>query len=819
MTRGLYLILAVMASAVTVSSLAQERSGPSEPWDGYRLWYSKPAESWDQGLPVGNGRLGAMVLGYTDHERIQFNEETLWSGGPYDPTNPGGYRSLPEIRRLLFDGEYARAHDLFGRSMMGIPFEQMKYQSMGDLWLHFPSHTDVEDYRRELDLDRATVVVRYRKDGVTFTRQIFSSAVDQVIVVHISADRPGAVTFTANLHGMRNPAHSNYGTDYFKMDGLPPDELRITGKSSDYLGIEGKLRYEARLSVTTEGGTVRVDYKTLSVDGADSATIILAGATSFVNYRDVSGDPRARVQRVLDAASERSYEQLKLRHIEEYRSWFRRVAIDLGHGPGDDLPTDERIARLESFQDPQLAALYFQFGRYLLISSSRPGTQPANLQGIWNESANPPWDSKYTVNINLPMNYWPAEVTNLSELTEPLEGFLSDVSQAGQSVAREHWGASGWVLHQNSDLWRATAPMDGPSWGAWPIGGAWLTTHLWEHYQFTGDRSSLIRAYPVLRGSAQFLSDILVEYPGLEWLVTAPSNSPENFPAWPGNGRFFDEVSGLFLKARTIAAGPTMDMQVIREVFSEFIEVSELFDRDRELRETVRAQRSRLAPNQIGKHGQLQEWIEDFDEIEPEHRHLSHLWGLFPGTEISVRQTPDLAAAAAESIRRRGTGGCGWSYAWKIGLWARLGESEPALHEFNALLRDSSLPNLFSRCGRALQVDGNFGATAGIAEMLVQSHEDNLYLLPALPEAWHSGTVSGLRARRGFELDFTWIRGELDSLTVLSLLGNSFRIELDAAAFAVELVGGTAVEVTRTEGRFQFPTEAGKLYRIRRIRQ
>jgi len=782
-------------------------------WSTYRLWYEAPAPAWDEALPIGNGRLGAMIFGDTARERIQFNEETLWSGGPYDPTVDGASWALPEIQRLLFEGDFARAHDLFGRSMMGVPYEQMKYQPTGDLWIEFPGHEQVEDYRRVLDLDRAIVTVSYRVGDVTYKREIFSTAVDQVIVVRITADRPGAVSFSARLHGVRNPAHSNYGTDYFRMQGLPPNSLQITGKSSDYLGIEGRVRYEARLVAQSEGGSVNVDYRTLRVEGADSATLLIAAATNFNSYRDVTGNPSTRVDEVLRAVQERDYDDLRNAHIKEHRNWFRRLSIDLGSDEAYDLPTDERIARLSDGADPQLAALYYQFGRYLLIASSRPGTQAANLQGIWNEDSNPSWDSKYTVNINLPMNYWPAEVGNLGELVEPLERFLNDVSETGRSVAQEHWGADGWVLHQNSDIWRATAPMDGPSWGAWPMGGVWLSTHLAEKYRFEGDDAFLERVYPILRGAVHFISDILVEHPSLGWLVTAPSNSPENFPAWQGNDRFFDEISGLFLKARTMAVGPTMDMQLIRQIYDDFIEISEKLDRDEELRSLVTEQQKLLAPNQIGKHGQLQEWIEDFDEVEPKHRHLSHLWGVYPGNEITPLKTPDLAEAAAVSIRRRGTGGCGWSYGWKIALWARLYEAAPALHEFKALLLDSSLSNLFSKCSRVLQVDGNFGATAGIAEMLLQSHEAALHFIPTLPDEWSSGRIQGMRARGGFEVGFAWENGALENATVISNLGRVLNIR-SQTAMRVRIAQQEFETLLPENGIISFPTRLGETYHL-----
>jgi len=804
----------VLGIFVSPPASAQSVQPDDVDWSNLTLWYDEPATQWNHALPVGNGRLGAMVFGDTSAERIQLNEETFWAGGPYDPTQTGGAAALPEIQRLLFAGDVDKAHDLFGRTMMGIPYEQMKYQSLGDLWLFLPGHEDVTEYRRELNLDEAVSRVSYRVAGVRYTREVFATAVDQVVVVRMTADQPGALTLSAELHGARNQAHSNYGTGYFRWDGVPPNGLTIYGKSDDYLGVEGKLRYEARLIASSEGGEVEVDYKTLHVRNATSATFVIAAATNFVDYRDVSADQEARVEQVLRNVSDRSYAQLKDDHIAEHRSWFRRVSMRIGNESLSDIPTDERITRFAENPDPELAALYYQFGRYLLIASSRPGTQAANLQGIWNDMANPWWDSKYTVNINLPMNYWLAESANLSELTEPLTTLIKEVSEAGTSVAREHWGARGWVLHQNTDLWRATAPMDGPSWGAWPVGGAWLTTHLWEHYLFTEDDDYLKDVYPLMRGAVMFLSDILVEHPDTGWLVTAPSNSPENFPDRPGNGRFFDEVTGSYLKARTMAIGPTMDMEIIREVFENFSLAATQLGLDADLVDRVTGQAEQLAPLQIGKHGQIQEWIVDWDEIEPEHRHISHLWGLYPGSQISPDETPQLARAAAQTIRRRGTGGCGWSYGHKVGFWARLYEAEPALAELRALLTESSLPNLFSLCGRALQVDGNFGATAGMSEMLLQSQRGELQFLPAVPEEWSSGSVKGIRARGGFQVDLEWSAGSLTSADLRSELGSRCVIKTDKRLRIVTSSGKEVALQAVDRNHIAFETARGETYRV-----
>ncbi len=813
--------LSVCARTVVLTLLALARHAPAQAPGSSTLWYRQPAAEWNRALPVGNGRLGAMIFGGTREEHIQLNEETLWTGGPYNPVRKGASAALPEIRRLLFAGDVPRAHDLFGRTMMGVPYEQMKYQSLGDLRITFPGHDSVTNYRRELVMDSALARVSYVVNGVTFTREVFVSAPDQVIVIRLSANRPGALNCLAVLQGTRNPAHSNYGTDYFQMDGVAPDGLRITGKNSDYLGIAGRLTYEARLQVRNAGsrGTVAVDYRTLRVTGADSVTIVLAAATNFVNYRDVSADPSARVRAVLDRTSSRAYDVMLRDHVAEHQRWFGRVHLALNGTSAAvlALPTDERIKRFATAPDSDLAALFYQFGRYLLIGSSRPGTEAANLQGIWNDNPNPWWDSKYTVNINTPMNYWPAETGNLSEMTGPLESLVRDVAETGTEIAREHWGARGWVLHQNTDLWRAAAPMDGPSWGAWPVGGAWLMTNLFEHYRFSGDTAYLRRIYPLLRDQTRFLLDILVPYPAKGWLVTAPSNSPENYPAWPGNGEFFDEVSGISLTARTMAAGPTMDMHIIRDVFGAFSEASSVLHVDSAQAAETRSARARLAPNQIGKNGQLQEWLEDWDDLEPQHRHLSGLWGLYPGSEITPESTPALAAAAAVTLDRRGTGGCGWSYAWKMGLRARLHDGEKALEQLRALLTKSSLPNLFSLCGRALQVDGNLGGSAAIAEMLVQSHQGAIRLLPALPAEWGDGSVQGLRARGGFDVDVAWSNSRATRATIRAHVTRRCRVEVKGRVTVTS--DGQRVTVTRRDaGAMEFDAKAGRRYQLEMAR-
>ena len=741
-------------------------------WSRLCLWYRQPAKQWTEALPVGNGRLGAMVFGGAADERLQLNEETLWSGGPYDPTRAGASAALPEVRRLVFEGRFLEAHNLFGRTLMGMPVEQMKYQPLGNLVLTFPGHDQASDYRRQLDLDEAVARVSYRSGDTRFTRDVFVSPVDQVIVVRITADRPGAISFGVRLLGVRNDAHSNYGTDYFRMDAAPPDGLLLTGKSADYLGVQGRMRYECRVKVLNEGGRVGLAGSQLTVSGATAVTLLVAAATNFVSHDDVSGDPAGRVAAVLGPAAGKPYDALRQDHVAEHRRLFRRTSLEVGQSDHDALPTDARLKRVTEANDPGLAALFFQYGRYLLISSSRPRTQPANLQGIWNDSSNPWWDSKYTTNINAEMNYWPAEVANLADCHEPLIDMVRAVAAGpGARVAREHYGAGGWVLHQNTDIWLAAAPMDGPTWGTWTLGGAWLCTQIWEHYRFNPGVETLRHIYPAIKGATQFFLDTLVPHPAGQWLVTNPSNSPENFPAREDNERYFDEVSGIYLPGTTICAGPAMDMEILRELFAEFVEASETLGVDAGLRDRARDARRRLAPLHIGSRGNLQEWLEDWDDLEPEHRHVSHLWGLFPGREIDVERTPDLARAARVSLVRRGDAGLSFSMAWKAALWARLREGERAHHLLTRLLSDATFPNFFSKDGQALQVDGNLGATAAIAEMLLQTQDGALRLLPALPAAWARGRVTGLRARGGFEVDMAWADGRPTLVRVTSTHG------------------------------------------------
>ncbi len=519
-----------------------------------------------------------------------------------------------------------------------------------------------------------------------------------------------------------------------------------------------------------------MDDVNLIVEKADAVTFYIAAATNFVDYRDVSADPQQRIEAILAGLGGLSYDTLKHQHIQAHQALFRRVSIDLGSSSNADLPTDERIRKFDGANDAALAALCLQYGRYLLICSSRPGTQPANLQGIWNNKMNPSWDSKYTTNINTEMNYWPAEVGNLSELNEPLFKMIEELTDQGTDVAREHYGKTGWVFHQNTDLWRVAAPMDGVQWGTFATGGAWLCTHLWEHYLYTGNEDLLRKAYPIMKGSVEFFLDFLVEHPKYGWLVTNPSTSPENFPDWPGNVPFKDDVPDYLTPGTSICAGSTIDMQILSDLFGYTIEAATILEVDADLRKRILAARESLAPMQIGRAGDLQEWLEDWLQKEESHRHISNLYGLFPGNQISARRTPTLADGAQVVLNQRGLPGNGWSSAWKMACWARLYKPDRAMANFHYYIQNYVTASLYALCSNSLQVDGSFGVSAAVAEMLLQSHEGELQLLPALPQVWASGKVSGLCARGGFEIAMEWTDGRLVSVTILSKLGKTIPV-------------------------------------------
>lgn len=775
------------------------------------LWYASPATKWDEALPVGNGRLGAMVFGTVAEERIQLNEDTYWSGGPYSTVVPGGHKFLAEIQRLVFADKNFEAHDLFGRKLMGYPVEQQKYQSFANLHLFMAHGSQAADYRRALDLETGISSVTYTVDGVQYTREIFASAPDQAIVVRLTASRPGALNLTANLRGVRNQTHSNYGTDYFQMDPVGSDGLAVTGKSADYLGIAGKLRYEGRIRASVEGGTVKTRGVEMAIESADAVTLVFVAATNFVNYKDVSADPHQRVEDALRKLAGKSYEALRTAAVNDYKRLFDRAILKLPATENSYLSTSERKEKTQTEPDPSLGALVYNFGRYVLISSSRPGTQPANLQGVWNDDMNPWWDSKYTTNINTEMNYWAADSANLSELTEPLFQLIREVSDQGAQVAKEHYGARGWVFHQNTDLWRVAAPMDGPSWGTFTVGGAWLCTHLWEHYQHTRDKEFLRKNLPLIEGSIQFFLDFLVKHPNGKWLVTNPSTSPENFPNGGGNKPFFDQVTGAILQGTQICAGSSIDMQILYDLFGYYLQATKELGVQTPMVDKVAEVRAQLVPPQIGSSGALQEWADDWTSLEKNHRHFSHLYGLYPGRALWDQRTPELIESIKKVLEERGDGGVGWSRSWKMALWARLGDGNRANKIFKGYLKEQSCAQLFALCGRAMQVDGTLGATAAISEMLVQSHEGFIRLLHALPDEWKSGEFKGVVTRGGFELDFAWAEGKITTLKVLSKAGETCRIRVGESVAVTHQ--GKAVE-TRELGDSveEFATTKGSTY-------
>lgn len=781
------------------------------------MWYGKPAVRWEEALPVGNGRLGGMVYGDALSERILLNEDTYWTGGPYSQVVKGGHEVLPEIQRLVFEGELLKAHNLFGRRLMGYPIEQQKYQVLGDLHLFTEGvgKERVTDYRRWLDLRTGIATVTYRIGDVTYRREVFSSAPDQVIVVRISADKPGKVSFKANLRGQRNKAHSNYATDYFQMDGYGQNGLVVRGKSADYLGIAGQLRYESRIKVMNEGGRIFVDDVDLYVDGANAATIYLAAATNFVNYRDISADQEARVADYFKRITDKSYDAIRAAHVADHERFFDRVELQLPATANSYLPTDERLRRNLEEADPQLAALAYQFGRYVLITSSRPGTQAANLQGIWNGEMNPAWDSKYTTNINTEMNYWAASMANLPEMAEPLYDLVSDLIDQGTAVAREHYGANGWVFHQNTDLWRVAAPMDGPTWGTFTTGGAWLCNELYRNYLVSGDEQLRERLYPLFKGAVTFFLDFLVPHPNGKWLVTNPSTSPENFPDNGNNGPYFDEFTSDYRPGTSICAGSTIDMQILDDLFSYYLAMADAIGEDTGLAERVVAAKARLVPPQIGADGSLQEWADDWGQLEPEHRHASHLYGLYPGDVLSVAKTPDFLDACKVVLEKRGDGATGWSRAWKTALWARLHDGNRANRIFRRYATEQTWPQLFAKCGTPLQVDATLGMTAAITEMLVQSHDGFVHFLPACPDEWDEGTFEGVCVRSGFELAFHWENSRVGAVAVTSKKGGVFRFKPFSARVVVERADGKSVKVRKnSDGTLMFDTEQGNAYRI-----
>jgi len=792
-----------------------------------KMWYDKPASNWNEALPLGNGRIAAMVFGNPVKEQVQLNESSFWSGGPSRNDNPDGLKGLDSIRYYIFKGNYERANTLSNKFLTAKQLQGSKFQVIGNLNLAFNNCDSYTDYYRELDLEKAITTTTYKVGDVTYKREVFASQPDQVIVIRLTASKPGQLSFSASFDSQLQKSST----------ALDAHTLEMTGLSGTHEGVTGQVKFDTRAKIINAGGTTSIESNKINVSNANEVVIMISIATNFVDYKTLTANEVEKCTNYLASAEKKPYSQILKDHIAAFQKYFNRVSFDLGTSPASQAPTNERIKNFSKSYDPELVSMYYQFGRYLLISSSQLGGQPANLQGIWNGSNNPAWDSKYTININTEMNYWPAEKCNLTEMHEPLIQMIKELSESGKETAKVMYGCDGWVAHHNTDIWRITGVVDFADAGQWPMGGVWLSQHLWEKYIYSGDLKYLESVYPVLKSACEFYQDFLIEEPTHKWLVVSPSVSPENTPAGHRSA---------------LVAGCTIDNQLLFDLFTKTIRAAKLLKKDAAQVADFQKILDRLPPMQIGRLGQLQEWLEDWDNPNDHNRHVSHLYGLFPSNQITPYTTPQLFDAARTSLNYRGDVSTGWSMGWKVNFWARLldGNHARKLISDQLTLVDpakggfggggGTYPNFFD-AHPPFQIDGNFGCTSGITEMLLQSHDGSIDILPALPDDWKNGSITGLKAYGGFEVSFAWENNKVQKIIIKSNLGGNCRIRVPNE---VNLAGGKAMKVATGENSnpffeivkvkeplisadtklnpvalkttylYDLPTEAGKVYTI-----